>query len=100
MSGINAPNNPKWNPADNTLPTTAELITMLSEFNCHADVQKLASDRLEALETHITALEAERVKLLKYVEHKDMCGLIQSSWSRPCTCGLNELLSKQEQEQQ
>ena len=29
-------------------PTTAELITMLSEFDCHTDVQKLASDRLEA----------------------------------------------------
>ena len=29
-------------------PTTAEIITMLREFNCHADVQKLAADRLEA----------------------------------------------------
>ena len=28
-------------------PTTAELITMLREFDCHADVQKLAADRLE-----------------------------------------------------
>ena len=29
-------------------PTTAELITMLREFNCHTDIQELAADRLEA----------------------------------------------------
>ena len=29
-------------------PTTAELITMLREFDCHTDVQELAADRLEA----------------------------------------------------
>ena len=29
-------------------PTTAELITMLREFDCHADVRNLAADRLEA----------------------------------------------------
>ena len=36
-------------------PTTAELITMLSEFNCHTDIQKLAADRLEAAEATIKA---------------------------------------------
>ena len=41
-------------------PTTAELITMLSEFNCHADVQKLASDRLEAAEINANELSDMR----------------------------------------
>ena len=52
-------------------PTTAELITMLSEFNCHADVQELAADRLEALEAHITALEAEIAELREQVVSLD-----------------------------
>ena len=46
-------------------PTTAEIITMLSEFNCHADVQKLASDRLEEAEAKITALEDEKADMQK-----------------------------------
>ena len=41
-------------------PTTAELITMLSEFDCHADVQKLAADRLEAPEINANELSDMR----------------------------------------
>ena len=107
-------------------PTTTELITMLREFDCHADVQELAADRLEAPEINanelsdmrdiiselnteirayreraitaevtVTALEAENKELIGYAKHYPNCG---SPVYLVCTCGLDELLSKQEPE--
>ena len=82
----------------NDKPTTAELITMLSEFNCHADVQKLASDRLEAAEATIKAAgklaeRKERIFGGKY--HKGYA----HGWNAFYDA-LQRLLSKQEPEQQ
>ena len=64
--------------------------------------------KLEAAEATITALEAERVELVGYANHKAGCatlimkhvlaqGMVPAMPDK-CTCGLDELLSKQEQE--
>ena len=50
-------------------------------------------------EAHITALEDEKAELVKRVRHASWClGVPNGIGKHPCTCGLDELLSKQEQE--
>ena len=59
---------------------------------------KSDKDRIVELEKTITALEAERVELVKRVRHASWClGVPNGIGKHPCTCGLDELLSKQEQ---
>ena len=58
------------------------------------------ADRKE-LDTYITALEAEKADLRGWIQHKPNCEKGKRTdfyMISPCTCGLDELLSKQEQE--
>ena len=80
-------------------PTTAEIITMLREFNCHTDVQELAADRLEAAEATIKAAGELVEKWLTTARSKHMCD-IDNTVDIRCAEQLQQLLSKQEPEQQ
>ena len=78
-------------------PTTAELITMLREFDCHTDVQKLASDRLKAAESTIKAAGELAEKWLTTARSKHMCD-IDNTVDIRCAEQLQQLLRKQEPE--
>ena len=55
------------------------------------------ADRKE-LDTYITALEAERVELVGYTEHKPRCKKLYRANYSDCICDLEDVLRKQEQE--
>ena len=103
-------------------PTTAELITMLREFDCHTDVQKLAADRLEAAERQLRMFVWSESNPSEYVNELDKAlatikaaGELAEKWLTTarskhmcdidntvdirCAEQLQQLLSKQEPEQ-